>query len=138
MVPPGTVKRPAATVTAKVERRMARHNREGRGLDQLGNLWRISYQPDWFRLLKLSLPLPGRRRSSRTLCRNPARAADAEPGRSVRTRITAADGSVDIAVSLEDRDHVVDHIIIGVRHKRGRKTEVLKFAVHGGLPRRRM
>ncbi|WP_420633873.1 hypothetical protein [Candidatus Palauibacter sp.] len=117
---------------------MARHNREGRGLDQLGNLWRISYQPDWFRLLKLSLPLPGGRRSSRTLCRNPARAADAEPGRSVRTRITAADGSVDIAVSLEDRDHVVDHIIIGVRRKRGRKTEVLKFAVHGGLPRRRM
>ena len=92
----------AATATATLERRMARHNREGRGLDQLGNLWRISYQPDWFRLLKLSRPVPGGRRSSRTLCRNPARTADAEPGRSVRTRITAADGSVDVAVSIED------------------------------------
>ncbi|WP_419939756.1 hypothetical protein [Candidatus Palauibacter sp.] len=125
-------------MTATLERRMARHNREGRGLDQLGNLWRISYQPDWFRLLKLSLPVPGGRRSSRTLCRNPARTADAEPGRSVRTRITAADGSVDVAVSIEDRDQVVDHVIIGIRRKRGRKTELLKFAVHGGLPKRRI
>jgi len=116
---------------------MARHNREGRGLDQLGNLWRISYQPDWFRLLKLSRPVPGGRPSARTLCRNPARTADAEPGRSVRTRITAADGSVDVAVSIEDRDQVVDHVIIGIRRKRGRKTELLRFAVHGGLPQRR-
>lgn len=114
---------------------MARHNREGRGLDQLGNLWRISYQPDWFRLLKLSRPLPGgRRRSSLTLFRNPARAADANPGRAVRTRITSADGSVDIAVSLEDRDHIVDHIVVGIKQKRGRRTEILKFHVHGGLP----
>lgn len=114
---------------------MARHNREGRGLDQLGNLWRISYQPDWFRLLKISRPLPkGRRRSSLTLFRNPAPAADAEPGRSVRTRITSADGSVDIAVALEDRDHIVDHIVVGIKQKRGRKTEILKFHVHGGLP----
>ncbi len=116
---------------------MARHNREGRGLDQLGNLWRISYQPDWFRLLKISRPLPGGRRSSLTLFRNPARGAEAEPGRAVRTRITSADGSVDVVISLEDRDAVVDHIIVGIKQKRGRKTEVLKFVVHGGLPRRR-
>lgn len=117
---------------------MARHNREGRGLDQLGNLWRISYQPDWFRLLKLSRPLPGdRRRSSLTLFRNPARQAEAEPGRSVRTRISSADGSVDIAVSIEDRDAIVDHIVIGVRNKRGRKTEVIRFVVQGGLPTRK-
>ena len=116
---------------------MARHNREGRGLDQLGDLWRISYQPDWFRFVKLSRPIPGGRRSSRTLCRNPARAADAEPGRAIRTRITSADGSVDFAVSLEDRDQVVDHIIIAVRRRRGRTMELLKFAVHGALPARR-
>ena len=117
---------------------MARHNREGRGLDQLGNLWRISYQPDWFRLLKLSRQVPGGRRSSRTICRNPAHAADAEPGRSVRTRITAADGSVDVAVSIEDRDQVVDHVIIGVRRERGLETELLRFVVQGGLPKRRI
>lgn len=114
---------------------MARHNREGRGLDQLGNLWRISYQPDWLRRVKLSRPLPdGRRRSSLTLFRNPARRAEAEPGRAVRTRITSADGSVDISLSLEDRDALVDHLIVGVRKKRGRKTELLKFVIQGGLP----
>ena len=114
---------------------MARHNREGRGLDQLGNLWRISFQPDWFRLIKLSRPLPGnRRRSSLTLFRNPARHAEAEPGRAIRTQITSADGKVDIAVSLEDRDAIVDHVVIGIRQKRGRKTEVLKFVIQGGLP----
>ena len=114
---------------------MARHNREGRGLDQLGNLWRISYQPDWFRMLKISRSLPGRRRSSRTIFRNPARQAEAEPGRSVHTRITSADGTVDVAFSLEDRDAVVDHVVVGIRRKQGRSTEVLKFVVHGGLPR---
>ena len=115
---------------------MARHNREGRGLDQLGNLWRISYQPDWFRLIKLSRPLPGdRRRSSVTLFRNPAPRAEAEPGRSIRTRITSADGSVDVELALEDREALVDHIVLGVKKKRGRATELLKFAIYGALPR---
>jgi hypothetical protein len=114
---------------------MARHNREGRGVDQLGNLWKISYQPDWFRLVKLSRPLPGRRRSSQTLFRNPARHAEAEPGRSVRTRITSADGAVDIEISLEDRTDAIDHVVVGVKQKRGRKTELLKFVIQGQLPR---
>lgn len=116
---------------------MARHNREGRGLDQLGNLWRVSYQPDWFRLLKVSRIVAGGRRSSRTLYRNPAGAAETEPGRAIRTRITAADGSVDVTVTIEDRDQVVDHIIIAVRQKRGRVSELLKFLLQGALPRRR-
>jgi len=117
---------------------MSRHNREGRGLDQLGNLWRISFQPDWFRLLKISRPLPGgRRRSSLTVFRNPARQAESDPGRSVRTRITSADGAIDVTVSVEDRDAVVDHIVIGIKNKRGRKTEVLRFIVQGGLPQPR-
>jgi len=44
---------------------------------------------------------------------------------------------VDIAVSIEDRDAIVDHIVIGVRNKRGRKTEVIRFVVQGGLPTRK-
>ncbi len=117
---------------------MARHNREGRGLDQLGNLWRISYQPDWLKLVKVSRPLPrGRRRSSLTLFRNPARRAEAEPGRAVRTRISSADGSVDVEVALEDREGVVDHIVVGIRQPRGRRSEIVKFVIQGGLPRPR-
>ena len=57
---------------------MARHNREARGIDQLGTLWRISYQPDWLSRIKISRQLPGdRRRSMVTLFRNPARRAEA-------------------------------------------------------------
>lgn len=114
---------------------MARHNREGRGLDQQGNLWRVSYQPDWLRQVKISRELPdGRRRSTLTLFRNPARRAEAEPGRTVRTRISSADGSIDVELALEDRHDVVDHFIVGIKHKRGRKTELIKLVVQGGLP----
>lgn len=117
---------------------MARHNREGRGLDQLGNLWRISFQPDWLKQVKISRHLPrGRRRSSLTIFRNPARAAEADPGRSIRTRITSADGEVDFEVALEDRDLIVDHVVVALRKKHGRKTELVKFVLQGGLPRPR-
>ncbi len=118
---------------------MARHNREGRGLDQLGNLWRISFQPDWLKKIKISRDLPdGRRRSSLTLFRNPETQAKAAPGREVRTRITSADGKVDVTVSLDDRDQVVDHIVVAIKQKRGRKIELLKFIIQGGLPRPRL
>lgn len=114
---------------------MARHNREGRGLDQQGNLWRISYQPDWLKHVKISRELPGdRRRSTLTLFRNPAKRAESEPGRSVRTRITSADGSVDVSLSLEDRNEQVEHIVVGIRRSRGRKSELVKLVIQGGLP----
>lgn len=114
---------------------MARHNQEGRGVDQHGNLWKIGYQPDWLRQVKISRELPdGRRRSSLTLFRNPTRQALAAPGKSIRTRISSLDGSVDVQISLEDRDSVVDHVIVGVKRKRGRKTETIRFVIQGGLP----
>jgi hypothetical protein len=117
---------------------MARHNQEGQGVDQHGNLWRIGYQPDWLRQVKISRDLPdGRRRSSLTLFRNPTRQALASPGKSIRTRITAVDGSVDVQVSLEDRDAAVDHVIVGVKQRRGRKTELVRFLIQGGLPQAR-
>ena len=114
---------------------MARHNREAKGVDQHGDLWLISYQPDWLKQIKISRALPGgRRRSSLTLFRNPARSAEASPGKVVRTRIQAADGSVDLQLSIEDRDAAVDHFVVGMRRKRGRRTELIKFLVQGGMP----
>lgn len=114
---------------------MARHNREGQGLDQKGNLWRISYQPDWLKHVKISRELPGdRRRSSLTLFRNPAKRAESEPGRAVRTRITSGDGSVDVSLSLEDRNDDVEQIVVGIRKSRGRKSELIKLIIQGGLP----
>lgn len=114
---------------------MARHNREARGVDQLGTLWRISYQPDWLSRVKISRQLPGdRRRSMVTLFRNPARRAEASPGRVVRTGISAVDGSADFRVSVEDPEGVVDSVIVVTRRKRGRKKEVVKYVLESRLP----
>ena len=115
---------------------MARHNREGRGVDQHGELWTVSYQPDWLRRVKISRELPdGRRRSSMTLVENPANRAEDEPGKVVRTRIAAADGSVEFQIALEDRDRIVDRIEVHLRKRPGRKSELIKFNIDGGLAR---
>ncbi len=113
---------------------MARHNREGRGVDQHGDLWMISYQPDWLRRVKISRRLPdGRRRSTLTLFRNPARQAEDEPGKVIRTRIAAADGSVDIQVALEDRRSAVDEVVLVTSKPVGRREEEVRFVIQGGL-----
>lgn len=114
---------------------MARHNREGKGVDQHGDLWLISYQPDWLRRVKISRRLPGgRRRSTLTLFRNPARRAEDEPGKVIRTRIAAADGSVDVQFSLEDRGSTVEEVVLVTRKGSGRPPEEVRFVVQGGLP----
>ncbi len=111
---------------------MARHNREARGVDQHGELWHVSYQPDWLTRVKISRELPtrGGRRSMLTLFENPSRRAEAEAGKIVRTRIAAADGSVDFEIGLEDRTDVVESIIVETRRKRGRRRERIKFVLH--------
>jgi hypothetical protein len=114
---------------------MARHNREARGVDQLGTLWRISYQPDWLSRIKISRQLPGdRRRSMVTLFRNPARRAEASPGKVVRTGVSAVDGSAGIRVSVEDPDGIVDSVVVVMRRKQGRKSEVVKCVFESRLP----
>ena len=52
---------------------MSRHNRDARGVDQLGTLWRISYQPDWLEQVKVTRTLENGRQSTKTLFRNPER-----------------------------------------------------------------
>jgi len=114
---------------------MARHNREARAVDQLGTLWSISYQPDWLSRIKISRQLAGdRRRSMVTLFRNPARRAEAAPGRMVRTGVSAVDGSSDFRISVEDPNDVVEAVIVVTRKKRGRQSEVIKFVLESRLP----
>lgn len=114
---------------------MARHNREARGVDQLGTLWRISYQPDWLSRIKISRQLPGdRRRSMVTLFRNPARRAEAPPGKMVRTRVSAVDGSADFRISVEDPAGIVESVVVVTRKKKGRGKEVVKYVLESRLP----
>lgn len=114
---------------------MARHNREARGVDQQGDLWLISYQPDWLSRVKISRELPdNRRRSSQTLFRNPARRAEAPPGKTVRTRVAAADGSGEFEVAVQDPDHLIESIVVVTRRRRGKRSEVLRFSLEAKLP----
>lgn len=113
---------------------MARHNRDAKGVDQHGELWHISYQPDWMGRVKISRKLPDRdRRSSVTLFKNEADRAEAEPGKVVRTHIAAADGSTEFQVSLEDPGDVVESIEVTVRRQRNGREERLVFVLEDAL-----
>lgn len=81
---------------------MARHNREGTGSDQCGFRYRVSYQPDWLKRVRVTRKLESERQSTKTLLWNPAPESEAEPGERVRTRVLSVDQSIDFAVALTD------------------------------------
>jgi len=113
---------------------MARHNRDAKGVDQHGELWHLSYHPDWIRRIKISRQLPDRdRRSTVTLFKNEAERAQAEPAKVIRARIRAADGTADIEVSLEDRSDVVESITVVTRRERNGRTERVEFVLEDDL-----
>ena len=66
---------------------MGRHNREGKGADQLGYKYQVNYQPDWLRLVKVTRTLDSGRQSTKTLFRNPTHHRREEPSEKVRTRM---------------------------------------------------
>lgn len=113
---------------------MARHNRDAKGVDQHGELWHLSYHPDWMRRVKISRKLPDRsRRSMVTLFKNDAERAQAEPAKVVRTRVRAADGSTNFEISLEDRAGTVESIVVVTRRRRGDREERLEFVLEDDL-----
>ena len=90
---------------------MARHNREGKGEDQLGRGYSVSYQPDWFYQVKVTRDLDSCRQSTKTLFRNPE-PPEADPGSKVRTRIRSAELGLDFEVTLDDANGVVRRVTI--------------------------
>lgn len=90
---------------------MARHNREGRGEDQLGRTYLVSYQPDWFYQVKVTRDLASGRQSTKTLCRN-SEPPQGEPGPRVRTRIQSEELGIDFEISLEDARGVIRRITV--------------------------
>lgn len=89
---------------------MARHNREGHGADQRGFEYGVNYQPDWLKQVKVTRRLETGRQSTKTLFRNPANRAEAEPGERVRTRIVSQDQRLDFEVALTDPKSAVRSI----------------------------
>jgi len=90
---------------------MARHNREGSGTDQRGVRYRIGYQPDWLRQIKVTRVLENGRQSTKTLFRNPGD-REQPPGSHVRTRITTVDRKLQIEIDLDDPNGVVKRIVV--------------------------
>lgn len=114
---------------------MARHNREGIGADQHGFEYRIGYQPDWLRLVKVSRTLESGRQSTKTLFRNPLSRRTAPPGDRVRTSIASPDQGLDVEVSVYDPDGQVTRLRVAchVETPEGGRDEV-EFVIEGGLP----
>jgi hypothetical protein len=114
---------------------MARHNRDGDGTDQRGFEYRVSYQPDWLRFVKVTRDLETGRQSTKTLFRNPADAAEAEPGERVRTRIVSPDQGIDFEVAINDPSGAIVRIRVAYQltGENGEKEEV-EFTLDDRLP----
>ena len=81
---------------------MGRHNREGKGADQLGYKYQVNYQPDWLRLVKVTRTLDSGRQSTKTLFRNPTHHRGEEPSERGRTRIISPGQGLDMEVVVSD------------------------------------
>lgn len=114
---------------------MARHNREGEGVDQHGFAYRISYQPDWLRKVRISRDLTSGRRSTMTLFRNPLERQESAPGDQVRTRITCPEQGVDVEVAVRCHDGGVCRIVVSCEVPRsgGNGNEEVAFVIENGL-----
>ena len=89
---------------------MGRHNREGKGADQLGYEYHLNYQPDWLRLVKVTRTLDSGRQSTKTLFRNPSPGRRQAPSEKVRTRIVSAGQGLDLEVAVSDPNGCVHRI----------------------------
>ena len=81
---------------------MGRHNREGKGADQLGYKYQVNYQPNWLRLVKVTRTLDSGRQSTKTLFRNPMHPRREGPSEKVRTRIVSPGQGLDMEVVVSD------------------------------------
>jgi hypothetical protein len=106
---------------------MARHNREGRGTDQQGQGYVVSYQPDWLRQVKVTRTLDNGRQSTKTLYRNPT-APEHDPGPRVRTRIAAPGTRLDFEIGIVDPERVVTRIIVETMLP-GKSGESVSFVI---------
>ena len=114
---------------------MARHNREGQGVDQCGFPYRVSFQPDWLKHVKVTRTLETGRQSTKTLFRNPADRKEGEPGERVRTRVVSREQGLDFEVGVNDRRGTVIRIRVAceVVNEDGEREEV-EFTLEDKLP----
>lgn len=90
---------------------MARHNKVGRGTDQHGAEYQVSYQPDWLHQVKVTRTLANGRQSTKTLFRNPEQPGRS-PGPRVRTRITSGEENLDFEIDVSDPAGIITRIVV--------------------------
>ena len=115
---------------------MGRHNRGGAGIDQRGFQYKLSYQPDWLRHVKITRRLPSGRQSTMTLFRNPVERGDRLPGDRVRTRVACKEQGVDFEVVVNTNRERIARVTVTceVPEPGGKGTEPLTFILDNGLP----
>jgi hypothetical protein len=97
---------------------MARHNREGKGSDQRGCEYDVSYQPDWLQQVKVTRNLESGRQSTKTLFRNPAAKAEQKHGGKVRTRVVCAEEGIDFEIAISDPNGVIVRVTVETQPRR--------------------
>lgn len=98
---------------------MSRHNRQGRGVDQRGFRYSISYQPDWLDRIRVTRRLASGRQSTKTLFRNPSREPQAPAGELIRTTIESAEQDLQIEVALRVEPDQVGEVVVAWRANGG-------------------
>ena len=118
------------------EDEMARHNRDGQGVDQRGYHHVIGFQPDWLRYVKVTRDLETGRQSTKTLYKNPARVREGEPGNRVRTSVSSKEQNLDFEVTIADPNRAVRRIRVTYElpGRGGRREEEIEFTLEGRLP----
>lgn len=115
---------------------MARHNREGRGRDQQGSEYAISYQPDWLRQVKVTRTLDNGRQSTKTLYRNPDKSSR-RPASKVRTRVTSRKEGIDFEIGVTDPQGVITRIIVETNRPDRGEQGAIHFTLQNGAASRK-
>ena len=115
---------------------MARHNRQGRGRDQQGSEYTISYQPDWLRQVKVTRTLENGRQSTKTLCRNPEKPGR-RPASKVRTRVTSRKEGIDFEIGVTDPQGVITRIIVETNRPDRGEQGAVHFTLQKGVASRK-
>ena len=116
---------------------MARHNREGRGTDQCGADYLISYQPDWLQQVKVTRTLENGRQSTKTLFRNTGRKG-APPGSKVKTRIASRKESLEFEIDVSDPHGVVKRIVVETDPGDRTDPRCIQFTINDGKRQRKL
>jgi len=116
---------------------MARHNRVGRGNDQRGADYSISYQPDWLQQVKVTRVLENGRQSTKTVFRNPEKSGRRSASK-VRTRITSRKEGLDFEIGVSDPHGVITRIVVETSKPDRGGESTIQFSIDDGLvPKRR-